>query len=73
MISSTHAIVLSKIKYSDNDLIVKCYTKEFGVVTFLLKHVLKSKKGKVKTAYFQSLSQLQLEIIQKENRTAPRH
>jgi DNA repair protein RecO (recombination protein O) len=52
MISKTNAIVLSKIKYSDNDLIVKCYTEQFGVVSFLLKGVLKSKKGKVKVAFF---------------------
>jgi DNA repair protein RecO (recombination protein O) len=69
MISKTNAIVLSKIKYSDNDLIVKCYTEQFGVVSFLLKGVLKSKRGKVKTAYFQILSQLQLEISYQNNRT----
>jgi len=69
MISKTNAIVLSKIKYSDNDLIVKCYTEQFGVVNFLLKGVLKSKRGKVKTAYFQVLSQLQLEITYQNNRS----
>jgi len=69
MISKTNAIVLSKIKYSDNDLIVKCYTEQFGVINFLLKGVLKSKRGKVKTAYFQILSQLQLEITYQNNRS----
>ncbi|MCL4117484.1 UNVERIFIED_CONTAM: hypothetical protein GTU68_062956 [Idotea baltica] len=69
MISKTNAIVLSKIKYSDNDLIVKCYTEQFGVVNFLLKGVLKSKRGKVKVAYFQILSQLQLEITYQQNRS----
>ncbi len=69
MISTTNAIVLSKIKYSDNDLIVKCYTEQFGVVSFLLKGILKSKKAKVKTAYFQVLSQLQLEISYQNNRS----
>ncbi|MCL4145331.1 UNVERIFIED_CONTAM: hypothetical protein GTU68_033874 [Idotea baltica] len=69
MISKTNAIVLSKIRYSDNDLIVKCYTEQLGVVSFLLKGILKSKKGKLKTAYFQILSQLQLEINYQDNRT----
>ena len=68
MISKTNAIVLSKIKYSDNDLIVKCYTEQFGVVNFLLKGVLKSKRGNIKVAYFQILSQLQLEITYQQNR-----
>ncbi|MFD2822672.1 DNA repair protein RecO [Lacinutrix iliipiscaria] len=69
MISKTNAIVLSRIKYSDNDLIVRCYTEQLGVVSFLLKGVLKNKKGKVKTAYFQMLSQLQLEINYQDNRS----
>ena len=69
MIVKTNAIVLSKIKYGDNDLIVKCYTKQFGVVSFLLKGILKSKSGKLKNAYFQLLTQLQLEINYQNNRT----
>lgn len=69
MLLSTNAIVLSKLKYRDNDLIVKCYTEQLGVVSFLLRGVLKSKKRSAKTAYFQLLSQLQLEIVYKENRS----
>jgi len=69
MLISTKAIVISKIKYGDNDLIVKCYTQELGVVSYMLKGVLKSKKGKVKTAYFQLLSQLEIETIHRENRS----
>jgi len=69
MLLTTNAIVLSKLKYRDNDLIVKCYTEQLGVVSFLLRGVLKSKKGNSKTAYFQLLSQLQLEIVYKPNRS----
>jgi len=69
MLITTHAIVLSKLKYRDNDLIVKCYTKELGVVSFLLRGVLKSKKGSAKAAYFQLLSQLEITINYKENRS----
>ena len=68
MISKTKAIVLSKIKYSDYDLIVKCYSENYGVIKFLLKGVLRNKKGKLKAAYFQNLSQLQLEVSVKPNR-----
>ena len=57
MLSSTQAIVLSKIRYRDKDLIVKCYTRSSGVVSYLLKGVL-SKNSKLKTSYFQQLSLL---------------
>ncbi|WP_452232741.1 DNA repair protein RecO [Lacinutrix sp. MEBiC02595] len=69
MIAKTNAIVLSKIKYGENDLIIKCYTEEFGVVSFLQKGILKAKKGKVKKAYFQLLTLLQLEITYQDNRS----
>ena len=58
MIVTTQAIVLNVIKYADNSLIVKCFTKKEGVKSYLLKGVLSSKKGKLKSAYFQPLSQL---------------
>ncbi|WP_159022346.1 DNA repair protein RecO [Formosa sp. L2A11] len=69
MFYSSSAIVLSKLKYRDNDLIVSCYTKEFGIVSFLLRGVLKSRKGKARVAYFQLLSQIQIEADFKQNRS----
>ncbi|WP_299777520.1 DNA repair protein RecO [uncultured Formosa sp.] len=69
MFYSSSAIVLSKLKYRDNDLIVSCYTKDFGVVSFLLRGVLKSRKGKARVAYFQLLSQIQIDADFKQNRS----
>ncbi|TGV00694.1 DNA repair protein RecO [Flavivirga rizhaonensis] len=69
MLIATNAIVLSKLKYRDNDLIVRCYTEQLGIVSFLLRGVLKNKKGHSKTAYFQLLSQLQLVFLYKNNRS----
>ena len=69
MLVSTKAIVLSKLKYKDHDLIVKCYTEKFGVKTYLLKHILKTKKGKFKPAYFQLLTILELQAEHKDNRS----
>ena len=66
---STKAIVLSKLRYKDHDLIVKCYTEDFGVRSYLLRNVLKSKKGKIKPAYFQLFSLLELEVDHKDNRS----
>jgi DNA repair protein RecO (recombination protein O) len=69
MLISTKAIVLSKIRYKDYDLIIKCYTKDFGVQTYLIKNALKTKKGKFKPAYFQPLSILEVEADHKNNRS----
>ena len=69
MLASTKAIVLSKLKFKDNDIIVKCYTKEFGVKSYLLRNILKSKKGKLKIAYFQELTILDLETDQRDGRS----
>ena len=69
MLITTEAIVISKIKYKDNDLIVKCYTEHFGVQSYLLRGVLRSKKGKLRAAYFQLLSQLDIIVNYRENRS----
>ncbi|QOD60030.1 DNA repair protein RecO [Polaribacter haliotis] len=57
---STKAIVLSTLKYSDTSLIVKCYTEESGLKSYLVRGVLKAKKGGLKVAYFQPLTQLSI-------------
>ena len=69
MLITTNAIVLSKLKYREADLIVRCYTEQCGIVSFLLRNVLKSKKGSAKTAHFQLLTQLKLEVNLKNNRS----
>lgn len=60
MIVATKAIVFSAIKYSEADLIVSCFTEVAGIKSYLLRGVLKSKKGKLKASYFQPLTQLEL-------------
>ena len=55
---TTKAIVLSALKYGDTSLIVKCYTEAEGVKTYLIRGILKAKKGGLKVAYFQPLTQL---------------
>ncbi len=69
MVVSTKAIVIAKIKYNDNDLIVKCYTASSGVKSYIIKNALKSKKGKLKPAYFQLLTLLDIEAEHKDNRS----
>jgi len=60
MQQKTKAIVISSIKYADTSLIVNCYTEECGIKSYLLKGILTSKKGKIKKAFFQALTQLEI-------------
>ena len=57
---NTKAIVLSSIKYGETSLIVKCYTQEEGVKSYLIRGVLKPKKKGIKAAHFQPLTQLKI-------------
>lgn len=59
-IINTKAIVLSALKFGDTSLIVKCYTKEEGVKSYLIRGVLKPKKKGIKAAYFLPLTQLKI-------------
>jgi DNA repair protein RecO (recombination protein O) len=60
MLIQTRAIVISALKYGESDLIVKAYTLSDGLCTYMLKGVLKSKKGKFKASMFQSLTRLDI-------------
>ncbi len=60
MLITTKAIVFSALKYGEADLIVKCFTEKSGLKTYLLRGVLKSKKGKLKASLFQPLTQLEI-------------
>lgn len=66
---TTKAIILSSLKYGDTSLIVKAFTASDGLKSYLLKGVLASRKGKLKTAYFQLLSQLEIVAFHKNKGT----
>ena len=61
-IITTKAVVLSSLKYSDSSLIVKCYTHKEGLKSYLVRGILKTKKGGIKVAYFQPLTQLKMVV-----------
>lgn len=69
MFIQTTGIVLSKLKYQDHSLIVSCYTKDYGLQSYILHHILKKKKGKINPSYFLLLSQLELKTTKKNNQT----
>ena len=69
MLQKVDAIVLSKLKYSDSDLIVNCFSLQKGTCTYLLKGILKSKKGKLRPALFTTFNELEIEEYSKSKRT----
>ena len=72
MVITTKAIVFSSLKYGESDLIVKCFTESSGLKSYLLRNILKSKKGKLRSSYFQSLSLLEIEVSHKNKGTLER-
>ena len=64
MVVSTPAIVISKLKYKDNDLILKLLTRELGVCNFLVRNPAGKKRNKI-INYFKPLTILNIEF---ENR-----
>ena len=61
-------IILSFINFSDTDIIVKCFSKEKGKLTFMVKSIRKSGKKKNSLSYFQPLSILQAGFQYRENK-----
>lgn len=66
MLEKSEAIVLRAIKFKETSLIVNCFTRKFGLQSFLVRGVLQSGKSSIKPAYFQLLNQLKLVIYRKK-------
>jgi len=67
MLIKTETIILSTLKYNDTNVIVKTFTSEVGFATYFIKGLLKSKKGKLKKAYFQPGALLEIVASKREN------
>lgn len=66
---TTKAIILTSLKYGDTSLIVRAFTASDGLKSYMLKGVLSAKKAKLKTAYFQPLTQLEIIAIHRNKGT----
>jgi len=66
MLVKTKAIVISSLKYGEADLIVKCFTQSSGLKSYLLRNVLKSRKGKLRASLFQPLTHIDIEANHKD-------
>ena len=60
MLVATEAIVLHTLKYAEADLIAHCYTLSDGRKSYMLRRILKSKKGALRPSLFQPLTQLEI-------------
>lgn len=65
MISTTKAIVLKSVKYSESSVIVKMYTELFGLKSFIIRGVRK-KHAKISANLLQPLSLVEVVFVNKE-------
>lgn len=72
MIVTSEAIVIHSLRYGESDLIVSLFTKTSGLRSYLLKGILKSKKGKIRASFFQPLTLLEIEASHKNKGTLER-
>ena len=56
----SRAIVLNKTNYSETSLIIKIYTEEEGLLSFIVKGI-RGKKGKLRMAQFQALNLIEID------------
>ncbi len=66
MLCKTRAIVLKVVKYSETSLVVKMYTEQFGLRSFLIRSVRK-KHPKNSPNLFQPLSLIEIVFLNKGN------
>ncbi|MCX6277351.1 MAG: DNA repair protein RecO [Bacteroidetes bacterium] len=65
MLCSTKGIVFHSLKYSETSIIVKIYTELFGIQSYLIRGMRKT-RSKIKPALFQPLTLLDLEVYHRE-------
>jgi DNA repair protein RecO (recombination protein O) len=65
MLYSTRGIIFHTVPYSDNRLIAKIYTRDFGLLSFIVS-VSRTKSGRIKSPLLQPLTQVDLRIEKKE-------
>lgn len=66
MIVKTRAILLKTVKYSENSVIARFYTEEFGLESFIINNI-RSKKAAINASHMQPLCLLDADIYQRGN------
>ena len=67
MLHDTRGIVFQQFKYAESSIIVKVYTENFGLQSYIVKGI-RSKKAKIKSALFEPLNLLDLVVYHKERK-----
>lgn len=68
MTQSTRGIVLRYYPYSESSIIVKIFTENFGLQSYIVKGI-RARKSKTKIAIFQPLTLLEFVAYRKENKS----
>jgi DNA repair protein RecO (recombination protein O) len=71
MLIKCKAIVIRTIDYSETSVVLKCYTDEYGVQSYIVNGV-RSKKGSIKPSHLLPLSLLELEAYHQQNKNLQR-
>ncbi len=71
MLGKLRAIVISTIPYSENSVVLKCYTDLYGLQSYMVNGV-RSKKGAIKPSQLQVLSLLELDTFHQQNKNLQR-
>src|ERR1017187_5840597 len=71
MLHTTSGIILHTIKYSETSLIVKIYTRDFGLQSYMVSGV-RSKKSKNKATLFQPLALIEMVVSNSNKGTLQR-
>lgn len=71
MLTKTEGIVLHSLKYTDNSIITKIFTREYGLTAFMVKGI-HGKKSAFRPAYFQPMTLLEMDIFRQENKSLQR-
>jgi len=68
MLHKTKGIVFHHVQYSETSIIVKIFTEDFGLQSYIVKGI-RSKHSKTKLALFQPLNLLDLIVYHRENKS----
>ena len=71
MLTKTNAIVIKTINYSENSIILKCFTDQYGLQSYLINGV-KNQKGAIKPSHLLVLNLLELEVYHQLNKNLQR-
>lgn len=67
MLHNTRGIVFRQVKYSETSLIVKIYTRLFGIQSYIIRGI-RSKKSAARPALLQPLTPVDLIVYRRENK-----